>query len=129
MLMSKLHYIGLINYWMQSGYLQLRREIHLPFKFGVCTNIFHSKHRKKRRDQYYLTIYGSTVLLLDLGRFFSFLILYTVGFLGWGSSPSQGCYLHTGQYKHRINAHTHPCLDWDSNPRSQRWSERRQFMP
>jgi hypothetical protein len=27
----------------------------------------------------YLSIYGSTVLLLDFGRFFSFLILYTVG--------------------------------------------------
>jgi hypothetical protein len=26
-----------------------------------------------------LSIYGFTVLLLDLGRFFSFLILYTVG--------------------------------------------------
>jgi hypothetical protein len=28
----------------------------------------------------------------------------------------------------RINAHRHPCLEWDSNPRSQRPSERRQFM-
>jgi hypothetical protein len=25
--------------------------------------------------------------------------------------------------------HTHPCLEWDSNPRSQRWNERRLFMP
>jgi hypothetical protein len=25
--------------------------------------------------------------------------------------------------------HRHPCLEWDSNPRSKRWSERRQFMP
>jgi hypothetical protein len=35
-------------------------------------------------------------------------------------SPSQGRYLHTGQHKHRINAHGHPCFEWDSNPRSQR---------
>jgi hypothetical protein len=42
-------------------------------------------------------------------------------------SPSQGRCLHTGQ--HKINAHGHPCLEWDSNPRSQRSSERRQFMP
>jgi hypothetical protein len=31
----------------------------------------------------YLSIYGSTVLLLNLGRFFSFLILYTVGWTPW----------------------------------------------
>jgi hypothetical protein len=28
-----------------------------------------------------------------------------VGLLGWGISPSQGCYLHIGKHKHRINAH------------------------
>jgi hypothetical protein len=49
---------------------------------------------------------------------------------GWGINPSQGLYLDTGQNKHRINVHTkHPCPRWDSNPRSQRPSERRQFMP
>jgi hypothetical protein len=31
----------------------------------------------------YPSIYGSTVLLLDLGRFFSFLIQYTVGRTPW----------------------------------------------
>jgi hypothetical protein len=59
--------------------------------------------------------YGSILLLLDLGRFFGFLIFYTVGLLGWGISPSQGSYLHTDQHKHRINAYKHP----DSNARSQ----------
>jgi hypothetical protein len=46
-------------------------------------------------------------LLLGLGRFFSFLILYTqlVGLLGQGISPSQDLYLHTEEHKHRINAH------------------------
>jgi hypothetical protein len=35
-----------------------------------------------------LSIYGSTVLLLDLGRFFSFLILYTGGRTRWtGDQP------------------------------------------
>jgi hypothetical protein len=54
---------------------------------------------------------------------FNFLILwYSVGPLGWGISPSQGRYL----YKHRINTDTHPCLEWDSNPRSLRLSGRRQ---
>jgi hypothetical protein len=36
----------------------------------------------------FLSVYGSTVLLLDLGRFFSFLILYTVGNTPWtGDQP------------------------------------------
>jgi hypothetical protein len=64
----------------------------------------------------YLWLYS----LVDLGRIFCFLI-YTQseGLLGRGISPSQGRYLHTGQHKHRINAHRHPCLEWDSNPRPQ----------
>jgi hypothetical protein len=63
-----------------------------------------------------ISIYGSTALV-DLGHFFQFLI-YTqsVGLLGQGISPSQGRYLHTEQHKRRINAHRHPCLQWDSNP-------------
>jgi hypothetical protein len=50
---------------------------------------------------------SASTALVDLGRFFSFLI-YTqlVGLLGRGISPSQGRYLHTEQHKHRINAHT-----------------------
>jgi hypothetical protein len=36
----------------------------------------------------YLSIYGSTVLFIDLGRFFSFLILHTVGRTPWtGNQP------------------------------------------
>jgi hypothetical protein len=49
----------------------------------------------------------STVLLLDLGRFFSFLInTQFVGLLGQGISQSQGRYLHTEQHKHGLNAQT-----------------------
>jgi hypothetical protein len=48
---------------------------------------------------------------------FCFLILYTFGRTPWtGIGLSQGRYLHIEQYKHRINAHRHPCLEWDSNP-------------
>jgi hypothetical protein len=35
-------------------------------------------------------------------------------------SPSQGRYLHTEQHKQNKLTHTHPFLEWDSNPRSQR---------
>jgi hypothetical protein len=31
--------------------------------------------------------------------------------------------------KSRINTHRYPCLEWDSNPWSPCFSERRQFMP
>jgi hypothetical protein len=42
------------------------------------------------------------------GLLFSFVIFFTqtVGLPGRVISPSQGCYIHTGQHKHRINAHT-----------------------
>jgi hypothetical protein len=61
--------------------------------------------------------------------FFILIILQAVGLLGRVISSSQGSYLNTGQYKHRINTHTkHPCLVWDSNPRSQLPSERRRYM-
>jgi hypothetical protein len=67
---------------------------------------------------------------LDLGRFFSFLIHTKSAELpGRRISPSQSHYLHTEQHKYRINAHRHPCLEWDSNPRSQCSSAPRRFMP
>jgi hypothetical protein len=61
---------------------------------------------------------------------FSFMIIWeTVGLLGRVISSSQGLYLNTGQHKQRISTYTkHPCLVWNSNPRSQLPSERRQFM-
>jgi hypothetical protein len=45
--------------------------------------------------------------LLGPGIFLSLVIFFTqtIEFLGWGISQSQGCYLHTGQYKYRIKAH------------------------
>jgi hypothetical protein len=60
-------------------------------------------------------MYLSMVLqpFLDLGRFFSFLIFYTVGRTPWMAiSSSQGRYLNTGQQKHRINAHRHHASSW-----------------
>jgi hypothetical protein len=87
-----------------------------------------SSQKFQRYLNLYLYIYGSTDLV-DFGRFFSFLI-YTqsVGLLERGISPSQGHYLHKKQHKHKINAYRHPCLEWDSNPRSQCSTGRRRFM-
>jgi hypothetical protein len=68
--------------------------------------------------------------MLGPGLFLNLIIFFaqTVGLLGRGISPPQGRYLHTGQYKHRINSHIHPCLKWVSNTRSQVSSGRRHFM-
>jgi hypothetical protein len=62
--------------------------------------------------------------LLDLGRF------YTVGRTPWKEDqpvPRPLPTLRTRQ--NRINAHRHPCLEWNSNPQSQRLGGRRQFVP
>jgi hypothetical protein len=73
---------------------------------------------KKLNLTYYLIIIwlftfinGSTAPFWALAAF-SVLQSYTqsVRQFGWGVRPSQGLYLHTGQHKHRINAHRHPCL-------------------
>jgi hypothetical protein len=57
---------------------------------------------------------------LDLGRFCSFLILYTVGRTPQTGDQSVARPLP----EHRINAHRHPFLEWESNKRhhcSSRW--------
>jgi hypothetical protein len=75
----------------------------------------------------YLSVYGSAVLLLDLGLFFSFLIIYTVGRTPWTGDQPVARPLST--HRTTQNKSKHPCLEWNSNPRSQRSNERRQFMP
>jgi hypothetical protein len=74
-----------------------------------------------------LSIYCSTVLLLDLGRFFSFLIVYTVGGTPWTGDQPVARLLPTHRTTQTQNKRTdrHPCFEWDSNPRSQCSSERR----
>jgi hypothetical protein len=59
--------------------------------------------------------------LLGPGLLFGFVLFFTQteGFLGGVNNPSQGRYLHAGQYKHRINAHTDiHAFEWISSPRS-----------
>jgi hypothetical protein len=77
----------------------------------------------------YLPINGSTALC-STSVAFSVSLCYTqtVELLGRGNRRSQGRYLHTEPHKQRIKAQSHPCLKWDSKPRSQGSSERRQFI-
>jgi hypothetical protein len=57
-----------------------------------------------------VTVCGSTALV-DLGRFFSFLILTeSVWIHGLGISPSQSCSLHTEQ--HKQNKRTQTSMPW-----------------
>jgi hypothetical protein len=71
--------------------------------------------------QNYLSIYGSKAPCWILVSFsVSSYFTQLVGLLGQGISPSQDRCLHKRQQKHKINAHRHPCLEWDSNSRSQR---------
>jgi hypothetical protein len=80
-----------------SIYLSIYPSIYLSIYLSICLSSYLSV-----RVSIYLSIYLSIY-----GCFFSFLI-YTqsVGLLGRVISPSQGLYLHTGQHKHRVNAHT-----------------------
>jgi hypothetical protein len=69
--------------------------------------------------------------LLDLGRFFSFLILYTAGRISWTGDQPVTSALPTHRTKQTQNkrTHRHPCLELNSNPRSQRSRGRKQFIP
>jgi hypothetical protein len=93
----------------------------------------HGMVRPSVRPSIHPSIHLSIYLSMALQPFvrpwplFSLLIFYTVGLLGWGICQSQGRYLHRST--HRTNAHKHPCLKLDSNPRSQCLSGRTQFMP
>jgi hypothetical protein len=66
----------------------------------------------------------------QLGRFFGFLILYTIGrtLLCGGSAHRKVC-TYTQDDTQNKHTHRHPYLTWDSNPRSQHSGVRRQFMP
>jgi hypothetical protein len=66
-----------------------------------------------KTDTFVLFTYGSTVLCWILAAF-SVSQSYAQSSDG-GSAPSQSRYLCTEQHRPRINAHRHPCLQWDSN--------------
>jgi hypothetical protein len=83
------------------------------------------------RYYYYYAHYCSTTLYFAFATFsVSWSYTQLVGLLGRGISPSQGRYLHAGQHKqNKRTQYRHPYFEWDSNPRSQHPSDRRQFIP
>jgi hypothetical protein len=75
-----------------------------------------------------LWLYGP---LLDLGCFFQFLNLNTVGRTPWtGDQPVERPLPipRTTQTQNKHTQYRHPCVEWDSNPQSHRSSERRKFQ-
>jgi hypothetical protein len=85
--------ICLFIYLSLSIYLRIYRSVYLSSYLSIYPSIHPSIH-------------GSTFLSLDLGRFFSFLILYRGGRTPWmGISSYQGRYLHTEQYRHNKRTH------------------------
>jgi hypothetical protein len=77
----------------------------------------------------YISVCGSTGVV-DLGRLFS-LLIYTqsVGLLGRGDQPvARPLPTHRTTQTQNKRTHRHPCLEWDSNPRSQCSRRRRRFM-
>jgi hypothetical protein len=97
------------NYVWQTTILSLPSELIIYYIHIVVSHLYFIHHQWLYRP------------LLSFGLFFSSVIFFTqtVGLLGRVISPSQGRYLH----KHR-----HQCLEWDSNPRFQHSSEKRQFV-
>jgi hypothetical protein len=76
--------------------------------------MFYCRHnhfisRKQRSIDRSIYLSNGSTALVDIARFFSFLI-YTqsVGLLRRGTSPSQGRYIHIERHKHRINAYRYP---------------------
>jgi hypothetical protein len=68
--------------------------------------------------------------LLGPGLFLSF-VIFLHGRTPWTSNQPVARTLPTHRTTQTQNKHInrHPCIEWDSNPRPQLSSERRQFMP
>jgi hypothetical protein len=108
-------------------------KVKLPVIYGIWSPITVSTSSRCLNFLIYLSIYVSVYLSVCLSIYlqpfvgpwplFSFLILHTVGRAPW--SRDQPVARPLPMYK---TTHRHPYVEWDSNPRSQRSSERRQFM-
>jgi hypothetical protein len=132
--------MGLHNSQLSTGERK-KKDIQTEAKYGTCHLNSNKKSVRETTPINTLDEFCILLLLLSLSitlehivapwPFFSFLISYaqSVGLLGWEISSKQGLCLYTGQEKCRINAHKHPCLEWDSNRRSQCLSGRGQLIP
>jgi hypothetical protein len=98
---------------------------------GIITN----KEAEKPLFNFHLSSSSSTFRFRPFSLFairinLDLWILQTVGMFPWASDQlCSKAAAYIGQHKHRMNAHRHPCLELDSNTRSQYLSGRRHYMP
>jgi hypothetical protein len=93
--------------------------------------VYHDRNMTHIEIRFFLSISIFSLIspTWSIGHSIQFLNLrQSVRLLGRGSARRKAA-TYTGQHKHKINADKYPCLEWDSNPGSQRSSERRHFMP
>jgi hypothetical protein len=91
----------------------------------------HTENKGPNSGSYLVSSFGSAVPSLDLDRFFSFLILYTIGRTSWTGDQPVTRPMPTHRWTQTQNKRTqyrHPCLERDSYPRAQRSSERRSCL-
>jgi hypothetical protein len=112
---TEFHHAQIVIFWIVT-----------PCSFAQCIHFWGRIVISLEHSFIHQSLYSP---LLGPGLFFSFVIFFTqtVGLLGQVISPSQGRYLHIGQYNKRT--YRHPRFEWDSKPRYQRSNERRHFMP
>jgi hypothetical protein len=106
-------YKGLEHY-LNCTYILLKLRLYLLFLIFIHT---------------FIKFYSP---LLGLGRFFSSLILFTVGMTPWTECQPVARPLPTHRTTQTQNKHTkyrHQYLDWDSSPRSNCSWRRRQSIP
>jgi hypothetical protein len=117
-----------------STRLSTRLSIYLPtcLSVSLCLSVLQTVHPSIHPSIYLCSCcspvgaYG----ICEMLRFTSVSQLKTIGRTPWtGDQPVAMPLPYTGQHKHRINVYKYPCLEWDSNPRSQCSTGRRRFMP
>jgi hypothetical protein len=134
----------MIELWVKSDLKMILMEIWLNLRF--CRGIYLERLRKTTVELrsslpgppvyekgfhsfIHQRIYSS---LLGPGLFFSSVIFFTqtVGLLERGIIPvARPLPTHRTTQTQNERTHRHACLEWDSNLRSERPSEQRQFMP
>jgi hypothetical protein len=96
------------RHWrMRFAYRFVQMQLITNSRWTRCNEFWHSNILKKRMVFVIIFYYDSTALCLAFVAFsVSSSYSQLVWLLGRGIRPSQGRYLHTGQHKRRINAHT-----------------------
>jgi hypothetical protein len=115
------HYIDLAN--------QAARLITIVLNFRrPMKNVTECCTKVKTRETWRLSVYIHSALYWALASSSDF-FAQRVGLLGRSQPVARPLPTHKTTQTQNKRTPRHPCLEWDSNPRSQCLSERRLFMP